>query len=184
MWRRPMSEDPRRGFTLIEVMVVIVILGLIAGFAVPQLARAITQAKITRAVSDFRIIEGAAQRMFGDLGVYPAEGPWCVGAGFVNLTDVPAAYQSSWKGPYLKRWPLQHAFGGCVTYLQARGCGFADSDGVVDNDSYVHFMDAGPFTDAIKQNIDRILDDGVLTTGVVRQCRGGLAYLLGEGPIW
>ncbi len=48
-----------RGFTLIEVLVVIVILGILASFVVPNIMDKPGQAKTTKAKSDVRTIESA-----------------------------------------------------------------------------------------------------------------------------
>jgi len=53
--RRTMS----RGFTLIEVLVVVIILGILASIVVPNIMDKPGQAKITKAKSDVRAIESA-----------------------------------------------------------------------------------------------------------------------------
>jgi len=40
------------------------------------------------------------------------------------------------------------------------------------------------FTNEIKLKIDSAIDDGDLTTGVIKNCRGGLTYFIGEGFAW
>ncbi len=184
----------KRAFTLIELMVVIAIIGVLAALLTPQVSNMINNSRIAQAAADFRAIESAGNRMFMDLGVYPQEGAWCVGgsgggsagdgAAFTRRAAVPAQYQDLWNGPYLKTWPKQHPFGGCVTYLQQRCGNCFDVNGISNDEAYAHYFDGSPFTSSIKQKIDKILDDGNTATGVVKEIRSGLAYFIGEGPVW
>ena len=170
------------------------IIGVLAAVLIPQVNNMVTNAKISSAVADFRSLENAGNRIFQNLGVYPPEGNWCNGGGggsgngdgraFVNIAAVPATYQSKWNGPYVKTWPKAHPWNGCVTYLQQRCGSCFDTNGIPDDESYIHYYNTASFTQAIKQKIDKILDDGDTNTGVVKEVRGGLAYLIGEGPVW
>ncbi len=69
-----MTEKLRstQGFTLIELMVVIIILGLLAGLVVPKLIGRTEQAKRTQAKLQIRNIEQALKLFKLDNGFYPS----------------------------------------------------------------------------------------------------------------
>ena len=51
----------QEGFTLVELMIVVVILGILAGIGIQQYGKVQENARITAHNSNIRIIEGAAQ---------------------------------------------------------------------------------------------------------------------------
>lgn len=61
----------RAGFTLIEIMVVLVILGLLASLLGPQILGRVDDARITKAKNDIGAIETALKMYKLDTGVYP-----------------------------------------------------------------------------------------------------------------
>ena len=59
-----------RGFTLLEIMVVIVILGLLAGLVVPNVMGSADQAKVQKVVTDITQLETALKQYKLDVGRY------------------------------------------------------------------------------------------------------------------
>ncbi|MCB9768414.1 MAG: type II secretion system major pseudopilin GspG [Candidatus Omnitrophica bacterium] len=64
------------GFTLIELMLVIVILGILAGVAVNSFTGVSEQAKVTAAKSDINTITTAIKMFELETGRFPAEDEW------------------------------------------------------------------------------------------------------------
>ena len=60
-----------RGFTLIEIMVVVVILGILAAIVAPNVMRRIDDAQLTKVSSDLRTIETAMNLYRMDNFRYP-----------------------------------------------------------------------------------------------------------------
>ena len=61
-----------RGFTLIEIMVVVVILGILAAVVVPNIMGAPDDARITKAKQDIRALEASLQMYRLDNFAYPS----------------------------------------------------------------------------------------------------------------
>ena len=110
-----------RGFTLIEIMVVIVILGILAGLIVPRIMSRPEEARRTKAALQIRSIESALKLYKLDNGVYPdteqglealIEQPttgvipkkWREG-GYLDGSKVPA---DPWGNPFVYVMPGQH----------------------------------------------------------------------------
>ncbi len=61
----------QEGFTLIELMVVVIILGILATFLVPKLLSRPDQARVVKAKNDIKAIESALKMFKLDNGFYP-----------------------------------------------------------------------------------------------------------------
>lgn len=57
-----MPIRPKQGFTLIEIMVVVAIVGLLAGIAIPGFVRARTTSEKNSCLNNLRDIDGAKQQ--------------------------------------------------------------------------------------------------------------------------
>jgi general secretion pathway protein G len=60
-----------RGFTLIEIMVVVIIIGLLAAVIVPTIMARVDDAKIAKAKADIHSLEAALQLFYLDNSKYP-----------------------------------------------------------------------------------------------------------------
>lgn len=93
-----------KGFTLIEVMVVVVILGILASIVVPKVMDRPDAARATKATSDIRAIESALNLYKLDNFTYPS-----TDQGLQALVEKPTGRPEApnWKsGGYLDRLPV------------------------------------------------------------------------------
>ena len=67
----PRNDRYSRGFTLIEIMVVVVILGILAAIIVPRLLSRPDEAKVTKAIVDMKGIEESLGLFKLDNGFFP-----------------------------------------------------------------------------------------------------------------
>lgn len=67
-----LTQRKQRGFTLIEIMVVVVILGILAALVVPQVMNRPDQAKVTVAKGDIKAISAALDMYKLDNYSYPS----------------------------------------------------------------------------------------------------------------
>jgi len=77
-----------RGFTLIELMIVVMIIGIIAAIAIPNLILAVERAKQKRTMSDMRSLATAWESRSVETGRYNASGAMV--AGIDQVVDINA----------------------------------------------------------------------------------------------
>lgn len=87
----------RAGFTLIELMVVMIILGLLAALVVPRMFGRVGEAKQKAAYTQIELFGTALDSFRLDVGRYPTteEG--------LDALVAPVAGVEEWNGPYLKK---------------------------------------------------------------------------------
>lgn len=66
----------RDGFTIIELLVVMALIGILANIAAPSLVSAKRKADAASVIADFNAIRYAAFEYFADTGVYPRSRGW------------------------------------------------------------------------------------------------------------
>jgi general secretion pathway protein G len=96
-------SDKSRGFTLLEVMVVIVILGILASMVVPNLMGSQERANMQKAVSDINALETSLSMYKMDNYNYPTTEQGL--EALVEETDIEPLPRRFSKGGYVKRLP-------------------------------------------------------------------------------
>lgn len=150
-----------RAFTLVEILIVIVVLGILAAIVVPQFAGATEESRRSAFVTEIKVLVNAAQLYRAREGSHVPDG---------SSGECPDEFES---------------------YIDARDFGAGTPIGGVwdteNNDNGVtaavgvHFMDpAEAKEDAYMVVVDALFDDGDLMTGLFRKLAEGRYYAVIE----
>jgi general secretion pathway protein G len=95
------EEMNRKGFTLIELMLVVVIIGALVAMVMPRLTGRGEQARVAAASADINANIATGLKLYElDNGSFPS-----TSEGLGALLNKPASARN-WNGPYLERKPL------------------------------------------------------------------------------
>jgi prepilin-type N-terminal cleavage/methylation domain-containing protein len=158
-----LSYKMPRGFTLVEIMVVVVIIGLLAALGIPAFQRSQRASQNTRAVNDFRVFAQAYEIYNTQNGAWPnTAAPGVVPSLPTSIAD--ALRTANWLAPTALggqwQWENELAAAGDV--------GIA----------IIGFT----CTDAQLEELDSKMDDGNLSTGRFRKTSASrVIYVLASG---
>lgn len=104
------------GFTLIELVVVVAIIGILAAIAIPTYGSVTEKARIARAQADLDAIRKAAEMLLSDTGQWPGHQTpgntntaasneiWNLNAPNAGLVATDGVFPN-WRGPYMQSVP-------------------------------------------------------------------------------
>ena len=117
-----MKFERRYGFTLLELLVVVLIIGLLTGIVAPRLLGQIQRSEVTAARAQLDALDKALQAFRIDMGRYPNNSE-----GLAVLVNAPSGSDGRWRGPYLKAAVPPDPWGTPYQY-RAQGTGGRDFD--------------------------------------------------------
>ena len=149
----------RHGFTLVEILIVVVILGILAAVITPNFADASDEARRTAFISELDIFKDACEYYMAKEGTLLPDSS--SGAFPPQLTGF--AKPGGWTDgtPVGGVWDVETNDNGIVSGI---GVHF-DGTGETRDDAYMQFIDV-------------IIDNGDITTGTFRRIAGGRYYYI------
>lgn len=111
--RTRLALRQRSGFTLLEMLVVLVVLGLLAGLIGPQLFGRVGEAKTTTARTQMELIGVALDSYRLDNGTYPVTAQ---GLEALNTRPGRQPVPMNWRGPYLRKAVPMDPWGRAYVY--------------------------------------------------------------------
>ncbi len=144
-----------RAFTLVEIAIVVLIIGLVASIAVPQIKKTIIAARSETVINDMRVFSQSFEHYLQEKGDWP------------SATSNPGEYPSGMDG-YLNKtnWGRRTPIGGLYNWQsQARHSGLKITAAIA-----ISSVDGNDVSsDRLQlEDIDRRIDDGDLSTGSFR----------------
>lgn len=114
-------RSKRLGFTLVELLIVIIVIAVLAAIAIPKFVNSSARSKESSLHADLKLVRDAIELYHNDTGCYPAA------LADLSATSAPSAGKdstgasysitaSNWKGPYVASVPLDPVASAALTY--------------------------------------------------------------------
>lgn len=180
----------KKGFTLIELMVVIAIIAVLAAVVAPQVFRQVAKGRAASVESFYNSVKTAATSYFSDTGAWPGS---CNNAVCNTAANgfVTGGALAGWDGPYVDRWPTAtgNPFGGAYNYVNTLAGGVCF--GAANAERFI--IVTGVTQAADRNRIDVAIDGaagaatGKVRTGAAAPCGAGAnsvsVVVSRDGPI-
>ena len=153
-----MHAHPRNAFTLVEILIVVVILGILAAIVVPRFVDAGQDAKIGAFVASLKTYADTCEYYNIKEGQYPGDGgSGAVPVGLESYLDV-SEFESG--TPLGGVWDTEYLDSGVSAAVG------------------VHFFNSPNPGDTVMIRVDETFDDGDLSTGLFQKLAGDRYYYI------
>lgn len=109
----------KKGFTLVELLIVIIIIAVLAAIAIPKFSNSSQRSKESSLRANLKLVRNAIDLFRADTGAFPATMAGLTTATTAGLSAAAAPCTiagTDWRGPYLQAVPVDPVSGSAMTY--------------------------------------------------------------------
>jgi general secretion pathway protein G len=134
----------KKGFTLVELLIVIIIIAVLAAIAIPKFSNSSQRSKESSLRANLKLVRNAIDLFRADTGAFPANMAGLTTSTTSGLNAAAATCTiaaTDWRGPYLQAVPVDPVSGSAMTY----GTAAADV-GTVKSSATGNGLDGTPYS--------------------------------------
>ena len=109
----------KKGFTLVELLIVIIIIAVLAAIAIPKFSNSSQRSKESSLRANLKLVRNAIDLFRADTGAFPATMAGLTASTTSGLNAAAATCTiaaTDWRGPYLQAVPPDPVSGSAMTY--------------------------------------------------------------------